>query len=114
MKRHVPQNSCKSPLHLLLSRTRTKKLSSLRSPAALSIHNATANMAETYKAMQQLPALKSDDDSVLGKKSHLCYNMHTLSGRAVGRGRAVSQDPPLRLALDDSQQLGVLLGGPVD
>ncbi len=89
-----------------------KKLSSLRSPAALSIHNATANMAETYKAMQQLPAVKSDD-SVLSKMSHLCYNMHTLSGRAVGRGRAVSQDPPLRLALDDSQQVGVLLGGPV-
>ncbi len=72
-------------------------------------------MAETYRAMQQLPRLKSDDNSVLtqSKTSRLCYSIHTLSGRAVGRGRAVSQDPPLRLALDDSQQLGVLLGGPV-
>ena len=70
-------------------------------------------MAETHKAMQQLPRPESDDDSVLtqSKTSHLCYSVHTLSGRAVGRGRAVPQDPPLRLALDDSQQVGVLLGG---
>ncbi len=65
--------------------------------------------------MPQLPMLKSDDYSVLtqSKTSHLCYSIHTLSGRAVSRGRAIPQDPPLRLALDNSQQVGVLLGGPV-
>lgn len=81
----------------------------------MSIHNATAEMAETHKAMQQLPPLKYDDHSVLtqSKMSCLCYSIHTLSGRAVDRGGAVPQDPPFRLALDDSQQVGVLLGGPV-
>lgn len=34
------------------------------------------------------------------------------SGGAASSGRAVPQDPPLRLALDDTQQVGVLLGRP--
>ena len=82
---------------------------------AVSIHNATGEVGEIHSAMQQLTMLKSDDNSVLShsKTTHLCCSVHTLSGRAVSRGRAVPQDPPLRLALDDSQQVGILLGGPV-